>query len=157
VPDARNTATTWSSSAASSFTASTAWSGNASFIHDTRLSDSPPFPLDLRSRIYQAVGGPTGLDGQTATLRIRSSPGGPAHTGDGIAERFRGEAASHVLSSEADPEDPLDIADLLAARWSLEVDPPAVPWLEPHRRIGKAATMAPTHRPCSSPRSMAER
>jgi cytoplasmic iron level regulating protein YaaA (DUF328/UPF0246 family) len=82
--------------------------------------------LDLRSRVYQAVGRPTGLDDQTATLRIRPPPGGPAHIGDVIAKRVRGEAASHLISSEADPEDPLDIADLLAARWSLEVDPPAV-------------------------------
>jgi cytoplasmic iron level regulating protein YaaA (DUF328/UPF0246 family) len=81
--------------------------------------------LDLRSRVYQAVGRPTGLDDQTATLRIRPPPGGPAHVGDVIAKRVRGEAASHVLSSEADPQDPLDIADLLAARWSLEVDAPA--------------------------------
>jgi cytoplasmic iron level regulating protein YaaA (DUF328/UPF0246 family) len=81
--------------------------------------------LDLRSRVYQAVGRPTGLDDQTVTLRIRPSPGGPAHIGDVIAKRVRGEAASQLLSSEADPEDPLDIADLLASRWSLEVDPPA--------------------------------
>ena len=80
--------------------------------------------LDLRSRVYQAVGRPTDLDDQTVTLRIRPSPGGPAHIGDVIAKRVRGEAASHLLSSEADPEDPLDIADLLATRWSLEVDPP---------------------------------
>ena len=81
--------------------------------------------LDLRSRAYQAVGRPTGLDDQTLTLRIRPSPGGPAHIGDVNAKRVRGEAASHLLSSAADPEDPLDIADLLATRWSLEVDPPA--------------------------------
>ena len=81
--------------------------------------------LDLRSRAYQAVGRPAGLDDQTVTLRIRPSPGGPAHIGDVIAKRVRGEAASHILSSEADPEDPLDIADLLATHWSLEVDPPA--------------------------------
>ena len=81
--------------------------------------------LDLRSPVYQAVGRPTGLDDQTVTLRIRPSPGGPAHIGDVIAKRIRGEAASHVLSSQADPEDPLDIADLLATNWSLEVDPPA--------------------------------
>jgi len=81
--------------------------------------------LDLRSRVYQAVGRPTGLDDQTVTLRIRPSPGGPAHIGDVIAKRIRGEAASHLLSSVADPEDPLDIADLLATSWSLEVDPPA--------------------------------
>ncbi len=81
--------------------------------------------LDLRSRAYQAVGRPAGLDDQTVTLRIRPAPGGPAHIGDVNAKRVRGEAASHLLSSEADPEDPLDIADLLAARWSLEVDSPA--------------------------------
>ena len=81
--------------------------------------------LDLRSRVYQAVGRPTGLDDQTVTLRIRPSPGGPAHIGDVTAKRVRGEAASHLLSSVADPEDPLDVADLLATRWSLEVDPPA--------------------------------
>jgi cytoplasmic iron level regulating protein YaaA (DUF328/UPF0246 family) len=81
--------------------------------------------LDLRSPVYQAVGRPTGLDDQTVTLRIRPSPGGPAHIGDVIAKRVRGEAASHLLSSEADPDEPLDIADLLAARWSLEIDPPA--------------------------------
>ena len=80
--------------------------------------------LDLRSRVYQAVGRPTDLDDQTVTLRIRPSPGGPAHIGDVIAKRVRGEAASHLLSSAADPEDPLDIADLLATRWSLEVHPP---------------------------------
>jgi cytoplasmic iron level regulating protein YaaA (DUF328/UPF0246 family) len=82
--------------------------------------------LDLRSPVYQAVGRPAGLDDQTVTLRIRPSPGGPAHIGDVIAKRVRGEAASHLLSSEADPEDPLDLADLLATRWSLEVDPPGV-------------------------------
>jgi cytoplasmic iron level regulating protein YaaA (DUF328/UPF0246 family) len=80
--------------------------------------------LDLRSGAYQGIGRPTDLDDQTATLRIRPSPGGSAHIGDVIAKRLRGEAASHLLSSEADPDDPLDIADLLAARWSLEVDPP---------------------------------
>jgi uncharacterized protein len=80
--------------------------------------------LDLRSPAYQAVGRPTGLDDQTVTLRIRPLPGGPAHVGDVIAKRTRGEAASHLLSSEADPEDPLDIADLLATRWAIEVDAP---------------------------------
>jgi uncharacterized protein len=81
--------------------------------------------VDLRSRGYQAVGRPTDLDDQTVTLRIRPSPGGPAHIGDVIAKRVRGQAASHLLASEADPENPLDIADLLATRWSIEVDPPA--------------------------------
>ena len=81
--------------------------------------------VDLRSRVYQAVGRPTGVDDQTVSLRVRPSPGGPSHIGDVIAKRVRGEAASHLLSSVADPEDPLDIADLLATQWSLEVDAPA--------------------------------
>lgn len=81
--------------------------------------------IDMRSRSYQAVGRPTGLDEQTVTLRIRPSPGGPDHIGDVIAKRVRGEAASHLLSSETEPEDPLDIADVLAARWPIEIEPPA--------------------------------
>ncbi len=81
--------------------------------------------VDLRSRVYQAVGRPDGLDNESVTLRVRPSPGGPAHIGDVIAKRTRGEAALQLLSSEADPEDPLDVADILAERWALEVDPPA--------------------------------
>jgi uncharacterized protein len=81
--------------------------------------------LDLRSRAYQAVGRPTDLDEVTATLRIRPSPGGTAHIGDVIAKRVRGQAATHLLSAAQHPEDPLDIADLLATRWPLEVEPPS--------------------------------
>lgn len=90
----------------------------------TSAADGGPI-LDLRSPAYQAVGRPTGLDDRTVTLRIRPSPGGPTHIGDVIAKRVRGQAASHLLSSEADPEEPLDVADLLATRWPIEVEPPA--------------------------------
>jgi cytoplasmic iron level regulating protein YaaA (DUF328/UPF0246 family) len=81
--------------------------------------------LDLRSPAYRAVGRPTELDDQTVTLRIRPSPHGPAHIGDVIAKRVRGQAASQVLTAGTDAEDPLDIADVLAARWPIEIDPPA--------------------------------
>lgn len=82
--------------------------------------------LDLRSPAYQAVGRPAALDDRTVTLRIRPSPGaGAARIGDVIAKRVRGEAASHVLSSGAEPGDALEIADILATRWSIEIDPPA--------------------------------
>jgi len=81
--------------------------------------------VDLRSPAYRAVGRPDGLDDQTVTLRVRPSPGGPAHIGDVIAKRVRGEVARHLLATEAEPEDPLDVADVLAAHWTLEVDPPA--------------------------------
>lgn len=80
--------------------------------------------LDLRSPVYRAVGRPRGLDDQTVTLRVRPAPDGPAHIGDVVAKRTRGEAARHLLSSDADPRDPLDIADLLATRWPIEIEPP---------------------------------
>lgn len=81
--------------------------------------------LDLRSPVYRAVGRPAGLDAETVLLRVRPAPGGAAHIGDVIAKRVRGEAARHVLASDADPEEPLDIADLLAERWPIELEPPS--------------------------------
>lgn len=80
--------------------------------------------LDLRSPAYRAVGRPRGLDEQTVTLRIRPLPGGPDRIGDVTAKRVRGEAARHLLACEENPEDPLDVADLLATRWSIEIEPP---------------------------------
>ncbi|HJP72270.1 MAG TPA: peroxide stress protein YaaA [Candidatus Limnocylindria bacterium] len=81
--------------------------------------------LDLRSPAYQAVGRPTGLDAETVTLRIRPAPGGPPHIGDVIAKRVRGEAARQLLFSTAEPEEPLDVADVLAERWPIEIEAPA--------------------------------
>jgi hypothetical protein len=80
--------------------------------------------LDLRSRAYQAAGRPSDLDEQTVALRIRPSAGGSPHIGDVIAKRVRGEAAQHLLASPAEPGDPLDIADVLATRWNIDVEPP---------------------------------
>lgn len=80
--------------------------------------------LDLRSPAYRAVGRPGGLDDQTVTLRVRPAPGAPAHIGDVIAKRTRGEAARHLLESGSELHDPLDIADVLASRWPIELDPP---------------------------------
>lgn len=80
--------------------------------------------LDLRSPAYQAVGRPAGLEDQTVALRVRPTPDGPPHVGDVIAKRTRGEAARQLLSSAAVPHDALDIADVLASHWPIEVDPP---------------------------------
>ena len=80
--------------------------------------------LDARSPAYQAVGRPYNLDDQTVTLRVRPGTGGPAHIGDVIAKRTRGEAARHLLASPSEPREPLEIADVLAARWPIELHPP---------------------------------
>ncbi len=88
--------------------------------------------LDLRSPVYRALGRPTGLDDQTVTLRVRPAPEGPPHIGDVVAKRTRGVAARHLLSSAAQPAEPLDIADLLAGYWPIEVEPPpgrSDPWI----------------------------
>lgn len=81
--------------------------------------------LDLRSPTYQAMGHPQGLDAETVTLRVRPPAEGPPHVGDVIAKRVRGQAARYLLSSSTHLQEPLDIADVLAARWSLELEPPA--------------------------------
>jgi cytoplasmic iron level regulating protein YaaA (DUF328/UPF0246 family) len=80
--------------------------------------------LDLRSPSYQATGRPRGLDDQTVLLRIRPAAGGPPHIGDVIAKRVRGDAARHLLASTTEPRDPLEIAEVLATRWNVEVEPP---------------------------------
>jgi cytoplasmic iron level regulating protein YaaA (DUF328/UPF0246 family) len=81
--------------------------------------------LDLRSPTYQAMGRAQGLDAETVTLRVRPSADGSPHVGDVVAKRVRGDAARYLLSSSARLEEPLDIADVLAAHWPLEIEPPA--------------------------------
>lgn len=80
--------------------------------------------LDLRSPAYQAVGRPDGLASESVMLRVRPAPGGPDHIGDVVAKRVRGTVARQLLSSAAEPVDPLDVADFLAERWPVAVDPP---------------------------------
>lgn len=90
----------------------------------TEAAGSTGPTVDLRSPAYQAVGRPEGLDEETVTLRVRPSPAGSPHIGDVIAKRIRGEAAAHLLASPVGAQDPVDIADLLASRWPVDVKPP---------------------------------
>ncbi|MGH2445434.1 MAG: YaaA family protein [Candidatus Limnocylindria bacterium] len=83
--------------------------------------------LDLRSPSYQAVGRPTGLDDQTIIIRIRQSTAGGRRVGDVVAKRMRGAAARHLLESAREPEDPVEVAEILAARWPVELEPPSPP------------------------------
>jgi cytoplasmic iron level regulating protein YaaA (DUF328/UPF0246 family) len=100
-----------------------AWRSVLPAVLDEAAESQGPI-LDLRSPVYQALGRPPRLDDETVTLRIRPAQTGPAHIGDVIAKRMRGEAARQLLAHGTEAEDPLDIADALAMRFPIEVDSP---------------------------------
>lgn len=83
--------------------------------------------LDLRSPVYQATGMPSGASDRVVTLRVAQGAGRGQRMGDVGAKRIRGEAAHALLESGADPEDPGEIATILAERWTVDLEAPRRP------------------------------
>jgi cytoplasmic iron level regulating protein YaaA (DUF328/UPF0246 family) len=95
--------------------------------------------LDLRSPTYQAMGMPTGSSDRTVVLRVDQASFGGRRIGDVVAKRIRGQAARHLLESDADPDDPYAFAGLLGERWPLQLDTPTGPGKPWAMTLGGAA------------------
>lgn len=82
--------------------------------------------VDLRSPPYQSIGKPVGRADRTVTVRVLPRTG-ERTIGDVIAKRVRGQLARHLLECAADPVYPDELADNVATRWPVRLEPPNSP------------------------------
>jgi hypothetical protein len=70
---------------------------------------------------------PAGPRNRVVSLRVAQNPGRRARIGDVVAKRTRGEAARLLLEQPGSPDDPREVAAILADRWAVQLDPPTGP------------------------------
>jgi cytoplasmic iron level regulating protein YaaA (DUF328/UPF0246 family) len=92
-----------------------------------QLAGSDAVIVDLRPPSFQALGMPTGLSDRTVAVRVEQASDIGHRIGDVVAKRIRGQAAHHVLESGVEPTDPNALADVLAERWAVSLEPPPRP------------------------------
>ncbi len=87
--------------------------------------------VDCRSTSYQAAGMPAGLGERTAVVRVLRESEGRRSVVSHAAKHTRGLVTRELLESGADPRTPEALAEVLAARWPVELTPPPLagrPW-----------------------------
>jgi uncharacterized protein len=92
--------------------------------------------VDLRPSSFQALGMPAAFGDRTVAVRVEQASGLGHRIGDVVAKRVRGQAAHHLLESGVEPGDPDALADVLAERWPVTLEPP--------QRPGRSWTMSLT-------------
>jgi len=92
-----------------------------------RLAGPDGVVFDLRPPSFQALGMPTGLGHRTVAIRVEAFSGDGRRIGDVVAKRIRGQAAHELLESGVDPLEPDALADVLAERWPVSLEPPPRP------------------------------
>ncbi len=101
-----------------------------------RLAGPGGVIVDLRPASFQALGMPAGLGDRTVAVRVQQASSIGHRIGDVVAKRVRGQAAHHLLESGVEAGDPDALADILADRWPVSLDPPP--------RLGRPWTMSLT-------------